>query len=740
MKYLIIVESPVKARKIESYLQNYKGNNYIVKSSFGHIRDLDKKNMGIDVNNNYKPKYKISNMKIVRELKNQFKKVDKVIIASDKDREGEAIGWHLCKVLGLNVKTTDRIIFNEITKKAIKEAVDHPQKINMDLVNAQQGRRLLDRLVGFTISPLLWCNIGSNLSAGRVQSIALKLIVDKEENINNFKTESYYYTSGLFNKILTTELNKRLEANCIELFLNNCKEAEFKLNDIKESTHMKHPPPPFTTSTLQQNGCSKLGMSASSIMKMAQKLYEMGLITYHRTDSTNLSSYITNKIEEFVKEKYGDKYHQFRKYKNKVKNVQEAHEAIRPTKISLENPNIQGPMKRLYVLIWKRTVASQMSSAIYYSQGYKIMISNRDEKFKGKQDLLKFDGYLKLYGTKVDNIETMKLNIKNGEKVFYTNVKCDEKYKQPPERYSESKIIKKLKSIGVGRPSTYASIINTILNKKYVVIKNVEGEKKKVLNYLLSNDNIIKKDGIFIYQSEKKKMIPLEVGKSICKFMNKNFENIMDYKFTSLMEDNLDDISKGKISWVEVIDKYYKSIQENVKNVKKFEREQLLENSENNYEVVQGRYGPILVVGSQRVNLPKNIKVESITPDKVFELLSYPKNLGKYEGKDIFLHIGTNGKYIKYMKDVINVEKLEEVNYETVISKIKDKNKNLIKTFGKDIRVMNGKYGPFIIYKKKLYKIPKGKDATKLDKKEIMVIVNNKSKYKSKSKYKFSKK
>jgi len=733
MKYLIIVESPAKARKIEKILKNFNGNSYIVKSSFGHIRDLEKKKLGVDVDNNFAPTYKITNNKIVKELKKYKSSVDKVIIASDEDREGEAIGWHLCKVLELDVKSTERITFNEITKKAIQDAVIKPRVLDMNMVNAQQARRVLDRLVGFSLSPLLWKSIGPSLSAGRVQSIVLKLVVEKEDIINKFKeskAETYYYISGLFDKKLKGELNSNLENSDNVKFLKDCKVSTYNIQNIQLKIIKKNPPPPYTTSTLQQDVCSKLNISSKMVMSLAQKLYECGHITYHRTDSTMLSEYIQTELKTFIEEEYSDKYYRFRQYKKKVKNSQEAHEAIRPTKINIYG--VEDKLQnKLYKLIWKRTVASQMSDAEYYSQSYEITISERKEIFTGKQELLKFEGYLKIYGQKPVDIESNRLNKNNNDKIKYNKITCDQKYKQPPVRYSEGSMIKNLEKLGIGRPSTYASVINTIISRKYAEIRSIKGEKKGVINYKLEKNKITKKKTTFSFNSEKKKMIPTQIGIDVCKYLLTNFKELMDYTFTSRMEDKLDNISNGKDKWTDVVGTYYNPmniiIKKILKNAKNNFNKQILHTDD--YKIIDGKYGPMLIYGGKRIGIPKSINVQNIDEKTVKELLLYPKLLGEYKEKDIIVHMGGNGRYIKYNNKgeniVMNLEKMGDITLEKIVEKIEERTKNIIMAIGKGIKVMNGKYGPYIIYKKKIYKIPKDyiKNIESLTKNDLMKII-----------------
>jgi len=562
--YLIIVESPAKCKKIASYLHNYKNNKYIVKASVGHIRELAKKNMGIDFADNFKPIYQVSSnkRKVVADLKKYLKTADEVIIASDEDREGEAIGWHICQVLKLDVTKTKRITFNEITKKSICTAIDNPHTLNMNLVHAQQCRVVLDKLVGYMLSPVLWKNIKykGKLSAGRVQSIILKLIIDKDNEIKKHTSENYYQTLGTFNKKISGELNKNLNKKIINEFLNNCIRADFICKNITETERISKPPPPFHTSSLQQAGISSLKTSSSNIMRMAQKLYEKGLITYHRTDSTDLSQYILDQIKDYVKETYSAKYYKARHYKKKIHNSQEAHEAIRPTTINVLKPDdLDDLTLKLYELIWKRTVASQMSAAIYFVQMFDISISNRTEIFKVKKELLKFNGFLKLYNKENEDIKK-KYKIKENELLKYKKINCDQKFKNPPPRYSEGTIIRKLGKLGIGRPSTYSYVIGVIVTRKYAKIGNTVGEKVDVINHTLRNDIITQTKSKFKYSTENKKFIPTAIGKEVCDFLVKHFNTIMDINFTAEMENKLNLITTGDNNYVQVIDNYYKNI------------------------------------------------------------------------------------------------------------------------------------------------------------------------------------
>ena len=678
MKSLIIVESPAKAKKIGQLLGS---DNYKVIASFGHLRNLSKKNMGIDIENNFEPIYENLSIrsKQIKEIKEEAKKCNKVILAGDADREGEAICWHILSLLKLPLDT-QRIVFHEITKTALEHAITHPETINMNLVNSQQTRRIVDRLVGFEISPILWRHIQPNLSAGRVQSASLKLICDRENQIENFSAEMYYKTTGNFNKdtIMATLNIKFKKEKDVTKFLDDASKSEYKISEIKKGTKIKKPASPYTTSSLLQDAGGKLSMSSKQIMASAQKLYECGKITYHRTDSVNLSEQILKEIKEFVITTYGSKYSKPTRYKTNIKCAQEAHEAIRPVNV-LESA-LQGDFSqydaKLYGLIWKRTIASQMAYAEYNTINITISISNRKEKFLAYSEDLVFDGFLKVYSfekskneedeeeTEVSKFETL-FSLKNGDIINYSQINSEEKYTSEIGRYNESGLIKIMKDTGIGRPSTYASIINTLVERKYVVKENRNGEKKKVKTYTLKNDKISNKEKEITLNKEKSKLFPTEIGKITNEFLEKNFNSIIETNYTSKMENELDEIANGKSEWKGAIKKFYNEFHPSVETMKnsgqvqnekkKSERSLGLDPVTQKPIIARiAKFGPVVQMGEKG---DKNIKYASIegsmTIDKIsleqaVELLKYPKELGEYQGEMITIKKGKFGPFIAW--------------------------------------------------------------------------------------------
>ena len=762
MKTLLIVESPAKAKTIEKLL----GEGYIVKSSFGHIRDLEKENFGVDIENGFKPNYKIidGKGKVIKELQSAAKSVDRVFLAADEDREGEAIAWHVSVILKLSTKDNNRITFHEITKKALQNAVSNPRTVDMAMVNSQQTRRILDRIVGFSLSPLLWSYIAPKLSAGRVQSVCLKLVVEKEEDISKFNDKKYYKTKGIFDNELDGFLNKNFEKkeDVID-FLKKAQESEFNIEKIEKSKTEKCPPPSFITSSIQQEAGSKFGISSKRIMSILQKLYEAGLITYHRTDNVNLSSQFIDKINEYVTSNYGESYFKKRVYKSKVKCAQEAHEAIRPTNINKSrlDDSFDTFEKKVYELIWKRTVASQMANAIYDSYKIIIQVSKSKYVFECKFEKLIFEGYKKVYDEYVskkdneDQPKTMKddkfiKNLKEGQKINYKKIISSEKYQQPPLRYSESTLIKKMEKLGIGRPSTYASIIETIQQRDYVKKEDVAGIKKDVLNFELSGNKITEKPDKFSIGSEKKKLIPTEIGKSTTKFLGDNFDELMNYSFTSKLEENLDDIVNSKINWNEMLKTFYSSFEPKVKLLKSAEskneaykkkedsRRNLGINDKNEHVFAYiGKYGPVLqfvdVENDKKVRFQKleEYDVNEITLEQVNSMKGneFPKELGTHNGKEVYLKKGKYGLYLECNKKnykIIN-DYDEKITFEQALECLTEKKNNDIHNYGEYI-VKNGPYGPYILYKSKFYKITGEYDAERLTKPECKKIVENYSK------------
>ena len=762
MKTLLIVESPAKAKTIEKLL----GPNYVVKSSFGHIRELAKENFGVDIDNNFKPNYKIvtERSKQIKDLIDTSKKVDRVLLAADEDREGEAIAWHVSVVLKINVSEKNRICFHEITKKALENAVANPRYIDMNMVNSQQARRILDRIVGFSLSPLLWKHIAPKLSAGRVQSVCLKLTTDKEEDIEKFSDKKYYKTKGTFDKDLEGFLNKNFEnkEECIE-FLEKCKSAKFKIKSIEKKKVEKKPPPSYITSSIQQDAGTRFTMSSKMIMNTLQKLYENGHITYHRTDNINLGVQFIDQIENYVNDKYGANYFKKRIYKSKVKCAQEAHEAIRPTnlnKIDLgEGADLNE--KKIYDLIWKRTVASQMANALYDSYNIDIEISTSEYLFNCKIQKLVFDGYKKVYqefvskkdkeDSETKNIEDDKIlsKINVNDELKYKKIISNEKYSQPPARYSEPTLIKKMESLGIGRPSTWSSIINILIDRNYVTVSNIDGKKKDVIHYILEKDVISDKKESMAIGSEKKKIIPTEIGKKSCKFLSGNFDELMDYKFTSNLEEKLDEIVSNKIIWnillkdfydkfKPLVDKLNVEIKDEGKKVEDNKRYLGIDKNDNKVYAYVGKFGPVLQFISNRDPDAKHVfqkledfDVNDVTLEDLEKIKTYPIKLGEYNDKDVLLKKGKYGLYLEYNK--VNYKILEEfgddIGIDEAIRCIDKKKSDYLYDFD-DYKVKNGPYGPYIIYKNKFYKIMKTYDIDNLTKKICKDIVIEQSEYK----------
>ncbi len=763
---LVIVESPAKAKTIEKFL----GKGFVVKSSFGHIRDLAKKDFGVDIKNQYKPIYIVpeDKKKIVSELKKFTKSAKLIWLASDEDREGEAIAWHLSEVLGLTEENTRRIVFHEITKNAIRNAVDNPRKINYNVVQAQQARRVLDRLVGFKLSPLLWRKIKPSLSAGRVQSVAVRLLVEKEREILNFKTSSSFKVSAIFSfedsdgkKVeIKAELSRRLK-NLIEAqgFLRQCGQASYEIVRLETKSLKRSPAPPFTTSTLQQEAGRKLGFSVAQTMSVAQKLYEAGKITYMRTDSVNLSSLALNTVKKVIEGEFGSKYHQFRKYQTKTKGAQEAHEAIRPTYI--ENKDIDGPAAgvRLYNLIWKRTMASQMSNAEIEKTIATISISNMSDVFTATGEVIKFDGFLKLYSVTTDeDIEngskTILPPLREGEKLNYEMITASEKFTQPPFRYSEASLVKKMEELGIGRPSTYAPTISTIQNRGYVVKEHLDGNERDIIVYELTEDKIRESKKREKYGREKSKLVPTDIGMVVNDFLIEHFKSIMDYNFTALVEKEFDEIAAGNLEWVKMIDTFYSDfhvrVEKTLKESEKTTGERVLGVDPDSGEEVLvkvGRYGPLAQLGKVRedykprfASLRKNQRIETISLEEALDLFKLPREIGDFEKNSMIVAISKYGPYIRHDGKFYSLTKQDDplsINSERAIeiinTKRKEDSKKEIKIFSenKNLRILNGRWGPYISYEKKNYKIPKNYNPEELSLKDCLSIIANSKNKKS---------
>jgi len=758
---LVIVESPAKAKTIEKFL----GKDFFVTSSMGHIRDLEKKDFGIDIQNNFTPKYEISSdkKKLVSELKKLAKESNTIWLASDEDREGEAISWHLIETLELNPEKTKRIVFHEITKDAILKAVQNPRPLDINLVNAQQARRVLDRIVGFEVSPVLWKKVKPSLSAGRVQSVAVKLIVEREREIINFTSTSAFRVVANFlvpekdGKIteLKAELNRRFdtreEANA---FLEKCKNSKFLISDVVKKPGRRSPAPPFTTSTLQQEASRKLGFSVSQTMSVAQKLYESGKITYMRTDSVNLSGLAINAAKQKIISTLGEKYHQIRQYKTKTKGAQEAHEAIRPAYLDQEEISGSNQEKKLYDLIWKRTIASQMSEAELEKTTVTIDVSNAPDKFITTGEVLIFDGFLRVY-MESDDEEDQNGGTKgllpalHAQQVLeWDKIQATERFTQKPPRYTEASLVKKLEELGIGRPSTYAPIITTVQNRGYVVKEDRPGVVREFTELILSGQKIAAKIKTELTGAEKSKLFPTDIGMVVNDFLCKYFDLIMDYNFTAKVEKEFDEIAEGEIVWNDMIRSFYDPFHSKVESaLNEAERTNGVRiigvdpNSGKAISVKIGRFGPLAQLGEtveggekpQFASLRSGQHIETITMEEVLELFKLPRNLGDFEEKPVSVAIGRFGPYIKHDSKFISLEKDVDdpysIDLERAIILIESKREKdlnaIIKVFEQDpeVKLLNGRWGPYIAFKKNNYKIPKGTDATKLSFEDCVKLI-----------------
>ncbi len=746
---LVIVESPAKAKTIEKFL----GKEYTVKSSFGHIRDLSKKELGIDISNNFEPHYEIpaDKKKVVGELDKLAKSAKTVWLASDEDREGEAIAWHLAQVLGLDPKTTKRIVFHEITKNAILHAVENPRSINMDLVNAQQARRVLDRLVGFELSPVLWRKVKPSLSAGRVQSVAVRLIVEREREIIAFESKDYYRVVADFEiagangkpGAFRAELNKRFATEQeAEAFLGKCKNARFTVLNVEQKPSKKNPPAPFTTSTLQQEAGRKLGMSVSQTMAVAQRLYEAGYITYMRTDSVNLSNQALAAAKEEVTALFGAEYSEVRNFKTKSKGAQEAHEAIRPS--YMNHRTIEGgpQEKRLYELIWKRTVASQMASAQTERTVVDIAVSGAAEQFVATGEVVKFDGFLRLYSESVEDEtgegeEALLPPMKKGDEPTAQTITALQRFTQSPPRYSEASLVKRLEELGIGRPSTYAPTISTIITRGYVIKESRDGEKRGYTQLTLSKGKIARKTLTETVGKEKNKLSPTDIGMIVTDFLDAQFAAVMDYNFTASVEKEFDEIAMGEKSWPEMIRSFYDEFHSKVdealesKPVKSSQMHELgIDPTSGKPVFVKiGRFGPVAQIGGAEgdeekprfASLKKGQLIATITLDEALALFDLPRKLGEFEDKEVVIGVGRFGPYARHDGKFVSLAKTDDpytIELPRAIElieqkRIKDKRmKEPIKIFAEEpgLQVLNGRYGPYIAFDGKNYRIPKGQE------------------------------
>ncbi len=768
-KNLVIVESPAKAKTIEGYL----GKDFLVKSSIGHIRDLPKKGgMAIDIENGFKPKYIISEdkKKVVSELKAAAKKAEVVWLATDEDREGEAIAWHLTEALGLDKSTTKRIVFHEITKKAITHAVENPRQLDQNLIDAQQARRILDRLVGFELSPILWKKIKPGLSAGRVQSVALKLIVEREKEIINFKSVSTFRVSAEFRtndgKQFKAELPKRL--NTIKEaheFLEKFKSAEFKIENIEKKPLKRSPSAPFTTSTLQQEASRKLGFSVTQTMMVAQKLYESGKITYMRTDSVNLSQDALSSAATAISNSYGEIYAKRRTFSTKIKGAQEAHEAIRPTDMSKNIIDGESAHQKLYALIWKRTIASQMAEAQIDRTIATISVSTTDEHFIAKGEMITFDGFMKVYlEGKDDETESEKgmlPSLELGALVGADEILGLERFSKHPPRYAEASLVKKLEELGIGRPSTYASTITTIQNREYVTKQTTEAKQREIRAIIVKNTELKEEKRQENYGAEKGKLFPTSEGTVVCDFLEENFNNIMDYGFTSSVESEFDDIAEGKKVWNEMIADFYGPFHQKVLEVdetaERASGERLLgedpKSGDNVYARV-GRFGPMVQIGEmqQSDDAPKpkyasiigEQTVQTITLEQALELFRLPRVVGEFEVEEVVAAIGRFGPYLRHKGKFTSIKKTDEEDpltikldraIELIKIKIQADKDRLINNFEGEplIQVLNGRYGPFVQVtpekgKKINLKIPKDTEPKSLNREDCLSLLKEQKK------------
>lgn len=744
-KNLVIVESPAKAKTIEKFL----GKDYKVMSSYGHIRDLKTKEFSIDIEHDYAPQYVIpaDKKKLVSELKSEAKSAEQVWLASDEDREGEAISWHLYEVLGLKPENTKRIVFHEITKNAILHAIETPRDININLVNAQQARRVLDRIVGFELSPILWRKVKPALSAGRVQSVAVRLIVEREREINEFVSEAAFRVIANFilpdgTTVLKAELNRRLkDKKEVEAFLESCKNASFTIDDITTKPVKKSPAPPFTTSTLQQEAARKLGYSVSQTMMIAQRLYESGLITYMRTDSVNLSDLALGTAKEAIFETYGEKYYKFRQYHTKSKGAQEAHEAIRPTYISNVEAGSSSQEKKLYELIRKRTIACQMADAELERTTISVGISGQTERFVAVGEVISFEGFLQVYmESNDDDTEKEQENgllppVKLHETLSLKDIVATERFTQRPPRYTEASLVRRLEELGIGRPSTYAPTIQTIQNREYVVKGDKEGVERAYTVVSLSKGKIEEAEKTETVGADRNKLMPTDIGTVVNDFLMEYFPDVLDYNFTASVEKEFDSVAEGKLVWTKAIDKFYKIFHPIVEATaavktehKVGERELGIDPKSGNPVFVKiGRYGPVVQIGAahaddkeapkpQFASLMKGQSIDTITLEEALKLFDLPRTVGEYEGKVMVAAVGRFGPFIRHDGKFVSIPK--DLNPLTITAeeaialiegkRVKDEQR-FIKKFEEDpeMEILKGRFGPYISYQKANYRIPK---------------------------------
>jgi DNA topoisomerase I len=751
---LLIVESPAKAKTIEKIL----GSDFAVKSCYGHIRDLPKNKIGLDLKNRYEPSYEVPEDKkaLVTELKKLSKKAE-VWLATDEDREGEAISWHLCEVLGLDPKATKRIVFNEITEPAIKKAVAQPRMLNLNLVNAQQARRVLDRIVGFELSPVLWKKLSNRtLSAGRVQSVAVRLVVERERDIEAFKSEANFRITAVFQadgKTFKAELNQRFKIEQAATdFLKACPKAQFSITDIQVKPALKSPAAPFTTSTLQQEASRKLGFSVSKTMSVAQRLYESGKITYMRTDSTSLSELAMSAAANYIRQTFGEEYSQPQQYQTKSSSAQEAHEAIRPTYMDNDAVDGQRDEQRLYDLIWKRTIASQMSKARLEKTNVKIDVSGRTEYFSAEGEVIKFPGFLKVYLESTDDEEEdaetagMLPPLSVGQSLAYNSIEARQRYANPPARFTEASLVKRLEELGIGRPSTYAPTISTIQQRGYVKKENKEGQPRDIIVLQLKSkqDDPVRKVVQESTGSLKGKLLPTDIGILVNDYLTEHFGRVMDFSFTANIEKEFDRIADEGMDWVKVMDDFYQPFHENVEHsiahTDKVTGERVLgEDPVSGKPVIAriGRFGPMIQIGRVEdeekprfASLMEGQSIHTITFDEAMDLFKLPRIVGEFEGQPIKANTGRFGPYIQHGKLFVSLKEDtpfsvdESRAIELIEIKREQEANKFISRFSDDIEVLNGRFGPYIKQGKNNYKIPKGTDPKTLTEEDCKAIIS----------------
>ncbi len=744
-KNLVIVESPAKARTIERYL----GKDYTVKSSFGHIRDLPKKGLNIDVEHNFEPTYEVSpdKTKVVNELKKAVKTAEQVWLASDEDREGEAIAWHLTEALKLPKDKTKRIVFHEITKTAIENAIKNPRTVDMGLVDAQQARRLLDRLVGYELSPILWKKVRTGLSAGRVQSVAVRLIVEREREIRDFEPAGSYKITAEFTADKVTvpaELpNKLPDEKAAQKFLEDCAKATFKVATIDKKPGSRSPSAPFTTSTLQQEAARRLGYGVRQTMSLAQRLYEEGHITYMRTDSTTLSTLALKAAEEYIKKEFGDKYHHSRQYQTKSQGAQEAHEAIRPTNFNKPSAGDDSSQQKLYELIWRRALASQMAPAAIDRTEIQINISSRPEQLIAKGEILTFDGFLKVYGGGKDDVILPEL--KQGQELSLNEMTATETFSKPPARYSEASLVRKLEELGIGRPSTYAPTISTIQTRGYVEKTEVEGKQREITKLELKNGTMNNTKISENFGADKSKLVPTPVAEITTDFLTKHFADILDYDFTATVEGDFDHIAEGKQQWQKMLADFYKNFHPLIGKAEKVSREETSQARELGKDPKSGkpiitrfgRYGPMLQRGSAEdeekpdfAPMPKDATLEDVTLEQALEMFKLPRTVGATEdGKEIKANIGRFGPYIQVDKLFVSLKEHDPSTITEAEARILYKEKlqqnadKYIAEFKSGIKIVNGPYGPYITNGKKNAKISDDFDPKKITEKQAKELL-----------------